>query len=130
MMHKCLTFVLSMLIVDIAERQLRLQREREEEANKLRIIMGSRHSITNVYLDPENLNAFHPDVMRHVKDTKSKKKSGKSEPCSVVDCGGSGDFTCRSRQCLAEGRRYCEHHYKGGGHPKHKDCNLKPLSVS
>lgn len=125
-----LWFKISIIYVDIADRQLRLQREREEEANKLRYIIGSRNAIANAYLNPENLNAFHPGVLRHVKDGKSKNKSGKSELCSVVDCGGSGDFACRARQCQIEGRRFCEHHYKGGGHPKHKDCNLKPLLVS
>ena len=46
--------------------------------------------------------------------------------CQVQDCGGIGKNVCRSKSCFEQNRKYCDTHYKGGGHKNHNGKQLKP----
>lgn len=44
----------------------------------------------------------------------------------MQDCGGIGKNVCRSKSCFEQNRKYCDTHYKGGGHKNHNGKQLKP----
>lgn len=109
--------------LDIRERQAKLEEEREKQLLEIRFVTGTNNS-NHAYLDALKAGAFHPNVMSHTKANKNDKN--KDEICHVLDCGGIGKNACRSKTCFEQKRRFCDIHYKDGGHKKHNGRELKP----
>lgn len=107
-----------------------MKKELADQLTKIKLITGTKTS-QHPYLDTEN-QAHQPEVMAHTKRSNNGKKKVKKneEKCAVKDCGGEGTHSCRSKECVAALRKYCDTHYLQGGHSKHKDKELKIKPVS
>lgn len=114
-------------------RQELLKQQREKQMQLINYVVGNNNS-TNQYLNAERPNEYHPTILNHHGNSRtSKGKNGKNDKsdriCYVVDCGGVGNNSCRSKVCLDLKRTYCDLHYKDGGHKQHVNKQLKEVSI-